>query len=104
MDLRDAGKIFYFIGNISGGFGRMDAADPIAVSIAPDAGFLASEFTHRLEQRNFRVIEDPNYFRLIRIPSGFTDSVLAGKPVKPNTSGTAPASTAHTRKPVSSAR
>ncbi len=73
---------FYFIGNISGGFGRMDAADPIAVSIAPDAGFLASEFTHRLEQRNFRVIEDPNYFRLIRIPSGFTDSVLAGKPVK----------------------
>jgi ABC-2 type transport system permease protein len=73
---------FYFIGSISGGFGRMDAADLIAVSISPDAGFLAGELTHRLEQRNFRVIDDENYFRLIRIPAGFTDSVLAGKPVK----------------------
>jgi ABC-2 type transport system permease protein len=73
---------FYFIGNISGGFGRLDAPDPIAVSISPDAGFLAGELIHRLEQRNFRVNADQTYFRLIRVPSGFTDSVLAGKPVK----------------------
>jgi ABC-2 type transport system permease protein len=73
---------FYFIGNISGGFGRMDAPDPIAVAVSPDAGFLAAELAHRLEQRNFRVIDDENYFRLIRIPAGFTDSVLAGKPVQ----------------------
>lgn len=73
---------FYFVGNISGGFGRMDAPDPIAVSTASDAGFLAGEFVHRLEQRNFRIIHDNAYFRLVHIPSGFTDSVLAGKPVK----------------------
>jgi len=73
---------FYFVGNISGGFGRMSDPDPIAVVAPPDAGFLAIELTQRLKDRNFRIIEDPNYFRLIRIPSGFTDSILAGKPVE----------------------
>lgn len=74
---------FYFIGTVTGGFaGRHDTRDPIAVIVPPDAGFLAGELTHRLEQRNFQIIHSENYFRELRIPAGFTASVLASKPVK----------------------
>jgi ABC-2 type transport system permease protein len=73
---------FYFIGNVTGGFGRHNQPDPIAVLVPPDAGFLAAEVVHRLEQRNFRVVQAADYFREIRIPPDFTASVLAGKPAK----------------------
>ena len=73
---------FYFIGSISGGFGRANDPDPIAVAAPPDAGFLKDELIKRLEQRNFRVIPQQDFFRELRIPASFTASVLAGKPVK----------------------
>lgn len=73
---------FYFIGSISGGFGRSDQADPIAVIRPAGSGFLADELVARLEQRNFRIVPEQNSYRQIRIPENFTDSVLAGRPVK----------------------
>jgi ABC-2 type transport system permease protein len=73
---------FYFIGNVTGGFGSHEKRDPIAVLVPPDAGFLADELIHRLEQRNFQVIHVENFFRELRIPPGFTATVLTGKPVK----------------------
>jgi len=74
---------FYFIGNVTGGFGGShETRDPIAVTVPQDAGFLADELIGRLEQRNFQVVHQTNFFRELRIPPGFTASVLAGKPVK----------------------
>jgi len=73
---------FYFIGNVTGGFGRKDLRDPIAIIVPPDAGFLADELIHRLEQRNFEINHTENFFRQLRVPAGFTASVLGGKPVK----------------------
>ncbi|HYL37216.1 MAG TPA: ABC transporter permease [Bryobacteraceae bacterium] len=70
---------FYFIGNVSGGFGRLDEPDPIAMVKPADAGFLADELAARLEQRNFRVVDQPDFFRAIHLPPGFTASVLAGR-------------------------
>jgi len=70
---------FYFIGNVSGGFGRADEPDPIAVVQRADAGFLVHELETRLAQRNFRVIHQPNYFRQIHVPANFTALVLAGQ-------------------------
>jgi ABC-type Na+ efflux pump permease subunit len=73
---------FYFIGSVTGGFGRHDKRDAIAVVVPSDAGFLADEMIKRLEQRDYRVIHTAGFGREIRIPAGFTASVLAGKPVK----------------------
>jgi ABC-2 type transport system permease protein len=73
---------FYFIGNVTGGFGSHEKRDPIAVLAPPDAGFLADELIRRLEQRNFQILHVEHYFRELRIPPGFTQAVLAGKPVK----------------------
>ena len=73
---------FYFIGNVTGGYGRHDKRDPMAVMVPSDAGFLADELIRRLEQRNFQIVHDQNFFRELSIPPGFTASVLAGKPVK----------------------
>jgi ABC-2 type transport system permease protein len=73
---------FYFIGGISGGFGRLNEPDPIAVIQPQSAGFLANELVTRLGQRNFRVIDRRDYFRQVQIPADFTASVLAGQPVK----------------------
>jgi hypothetical protein len=73
---------FYFIGGISGGFGRMSEPDPIAVSEPQSAGFLADELVARLGQRNFRVMQREDYFRRVQIPQDFTSDVLAGRPVK----------------------
>jgi len=73
---------FYFIGGISGGFGRMNEPDPIAVSEPQSAGFLADELVARLGQRNFRVMQREDYFRRVQIPQDFTSDVLAGRPVK----------------------
>ena len=73
---------FYFIGNVAGGYGRIDEADPIAVVKAADSGFLADELVKRLELRHFRVVHQAEFFRQLRIPDGFTDSVLAGRPMQ----------------------
>jgi ABC-type Na+ efflux pump permease subunit len=73
---------FYFIGNVTGGFGSHETRDPIAVVAPKDAGFLVDELVRRLEQRNFQIVHAENFFRELRIPAGFTASVLAGKPVK----------------------
>ena len=73
---------FYFIGNVTGGFGNHEKRDPIAVLVPADGGFLADELIRRLEQRNFQVIHTVHFFRELRIPAGFTATVLAGKPVQ----------------------
>jgi ABC-2 type transport system permease protein len=73
---------FYFIGNMTGGFGRHETRDTIAVLVPPDAGFLADELIRRLEQRNFQVVHTENFFREIRIPPRFTAMALAGTPAK----------------------
>jgi len=77
---------FYFIGTIAGNSSG-PAKDELAVSAPPDAGFLADQLLTRLEQRGYHLIraEDPkeflNFRRRLSIPAGFTDSVLAGKPM-----------------------
>ncbi len=73
---------FYFIGSVTGGFGRPGQRDAISVTAPVDAGFLAGELTRRLEQSNYRVVHGEGFSRQIRVPAGFTESVLAGKPVK----------------------
>ena len=73
---------FYFIGNVAGGYGRIDEADPIAVVKPADSDFLADELVRRLELRHFRIVRQTEFFRQLRIPDGFTASVLAGKPMQ----------------------
>jgi len=80
---------FYFIGTIIGNSARpADSRDPLAVSVPAGAGFLADPLIERLEERDYRVIraDSPqgllSYGRRLEIPAGFTDSVLAGHPVK----------------------
>jgi ABC-2 type transport system permease protein len=78
---------FYFIGTITGGLGRGgDAKDPIAVRAPADAGFLADQLIRRLEDRGYRIVRPsdqdfPRYGRRLTLPAGFTDAVLARRPV-----------------------
>jgi ABC-2 type transport system permease protein len=78
---------FYFIGTILGNSSG-PSKDELAVSAPPDAGFLADQLLARLEQQGYHVIraQEPKEFlrfrRRLSIPAGFTDSVLAGKPMK----------------------
>jgi ABC-2 type transport system permease protein len=77
---------FYFIGTIVGNSSG-PSKDELAVISPPDAGFLAAQLLARLEQRGYHVIrsQDPKEFlhfrRRLSIPAGFTESVLAGKPM-----------------------
>ncbi|MCU1335019.1 MAG: hypothetical protein JWO19_600 [Bryobacterales bacterium] len=78
---------FYFIGTITGNsFGP--TKDNLAVNVPADAGFLADQLLARLEQRGYHLIraQDPEEFlrfrRRLSIPAGFTNSVLAGQPMK----------------------
>ena len=79
---------FFFFGTVSGGFGRPAERPTIAVSVPPDAGFLADHLLRRLEERDYRVVrarspeELARYRRRLAIPAGFTAAALAGKPVK----------------------
>jgi hypothetical protein len=78
---------FYFIGTIVGN-SYSSTKDVLAVSDPPDAGFLADQLLARLDQHGYHVIraQSPEgldrYRRRLSIPAGFTDSVLAGKPLK----------------------
>jgi ABC-type multidrug transport system permease subunit len=77
---------FYFIGTITGN-SVVAGKDTLAVSAPPDTGFLADQLLARLS-RQYNMIHPrtPEEFRKIRrrltIPPGFTDSILAGKPMK----------------------
>ncbi len=77
---------FYFLGAITGNF-RGGAKDTLAVSVAPDAGFLADQLIDRLGARDFSVVrtgteaEFLGYPRRLEIPAGFTASALAAKPL-----------------------
>src|SRR5439155_5323798 len=79
---------FYFIGTITSNSVRWEARAVLAVSAPAGAGFLADELIERLGRRDYRVVrvqsadELPRYRRKLEIPAGFTDSVLAGKPMK----------------------
>src|SRR6266404_233380 len=72
---------FYFIGTVMSGFGGdPNAKDPIAITIAPDAGFLADRLVRRLESLGYRIA--PRAPQRLTIPAGFTQSLLDKKPVK----------------------
>jgi ABC-2 type transport system permease protein len=77
---------FYFIGTITRGT-FASAKDNLEVIAPPDAGFLADRLLARLS-RQYNVIRPQGKQELQRsrrrlsIPAGFTDSVLAGKPMK----------------------
>jgi ABC-type Na+ efflux pump permease subunit len=79
---------FYFIGTVTGGFAGSAGPETIALSAPSNAGFLAERLAARLEQRGYKVTRPPSEEqfarsrRRLRLPTGFTDSVLAGKPVK----------------------
>jgi len=78
---------FYFLAMVNGGESA-ERKDALAVSVAPDAGFLAHELISQLGKRDYRIVrpETREEFlsepRRIEIPSGFTESVLAGKPME----------------------
>ncbi len=79
---------FYFIGSTTSGFSGPGAARPpaLALDVAPGAGFLVDELAGRLGEAGFAVVRsdtgavDERIVRRLRVPAGFTDSVLAGTP------------------------
>jgi ABC-2 type transport system permease protein len=80
---------FYFVGTITSNFGGGGASgDQLAVMVPSDAGFLADQLIERLDKGGYKVsrisdgAETATFTRAMVIPSGFTASVLAGKPVK----------------------
>ena len=80
---------FYFIGTVTGGFARSGSAqEPLALWTAGDAGFLADQLAHRLEEQRYTIVrpasesELAQHARRLIAPAGFTDSVLAHRPVK----------------------
>ncbi len=79
---------FYFIGTITSHDTSADSRDPLAISISPDAGSLADQLIQRLTAGDYRVVRTQSpeeflaYWRRLEIPAGFTESVLAGHPMK----------------------
>ncbi len=80
---------FYFIGTVTSNFGSPGGhPDRLALWADGDTGFLGDQLQHRLTDRRYEITrpqttaEFDAASRRLRIPSGFTDSVLAGKPVK----------------------
>lgn len=79
---------FYFIGTITGGsYSGMTGRPRIAVMMPADAGFLGDQLVRRLDEQGLQVdrpateAEFDRYYRRLRVPAAFTDSVLAGRPV-----------------------
>jgi len=80
---------FYFIGTVTGGFGRGggSAKSPLALHAGEDGGFLLGELEKRLGERGFAVRhpDDPNFAdtkRRLEVPANLTSGVLAGTPAK----------------------
>jgi ABC-type multidrug transport system permease subunit len=79
---------FYFIGSIMTHNSSNETRDPLAMSASASAGYLADALAARLAADDFRVVrtqsseEFLSYGRRLEIPAGFTDSVLAGHPMK----------------------
>ena len=77
---------FYFLGAIMGGYRGGGGKDTLAVSVAPDAGFLADETIARLGA-DFSVVRTrtqqqfAGYGRRLEIPAGFTAAAMARQPV-----------------------
>jgi ABC-type multidrug transport system permease subunit len=76
---------FFFIGNITGGFGGSPSEKtPLVVQTDPGAGFLADHFLDQLEARGYRLVspdsvEEGSSWARLEIQEGFTDSILAGE-------------------------
>lgn len=83
---------FALIGSVTGGWSaRGDGArqrDRLAVRAAEGAGFLEQPLLRRLEEQDFEVVrpatgqEFAAETRRLTVPAGFTDALLAGKPVR----------------------
>lgn len=79
---------FYFIGTITGGYGRSAATkDKLAVRGQSQSGFLFERLVRRLEERGYDLVRAENdssfasYTRRLVVPAGFTDSLLAARTV-----------------------
>jgi ABC-2 type transport system permease protein len=79
---------FYFIGTVTGGtYSSMTGRPRIAVMMPKDAGFLGEQLVRRLDEQGLQVdrpateAEFAEYYRRLRVPAAFTDSVLAGRQV-----------------------
>jgi ABC-type multidrug transport system permease subunit len=78
---------FYFIGMVNNN-GSPEGKDVLAVSVAPDAGFLADELIQRLGSRDFEIVRPEShekfllFRRRLEIPAGFTAAVLARQTMK----------------------
>jgi ABC-2 type transport system permease protein len=80
---------FWFLGSVtSRGPMQPDTRDPIAVAVPESAGWMAGQVIARLEARGYRIARESTpeaaarYRRRLEIPAHFTESVLAGKPVR----------------------
>jgi ABC-type multidrug transport system permease subunit len=80
---------FFFIGSAtSSGYRRGPGKDALALWTTGDAGFLADQLSHRLEERDYSIVhpkteaEFAKQGRRLVLPAGLTDSVLARRPVK----------------------
>jgi ABC-2 type transport system permease protein len=79
---------FFFIGTITGGFRPGGSSgEKLALRAGENTGFLFDQLSRRLEERGYTIVFADSdsalasYTRRLSVPSGFTDSVLAGKQV-----------------------
>jgi len=81
------GLFFFFIGHMTGGFGRRTSGpSPLVLEAPSDAGFLETDLRARLEKVGYRVLSPdapdlPSSAARLHVPPAFTDSVLAGNRV-----------------------
>ena len=81
---------FYFIGTVTSGFGPSGGEQnpKLAIKVNESPGFLLGQLVRHLEAQDYDIVrpqtdeEFAQYRRQLTIPAHFTDSVLAGKPVK----------------------
>lgn len=78
---------FFFIGSVASK-NSGPPQDDLAVVTPADAGFLADQMAARLEKLGYKIVranssQEPQRFaRRLEIPAGFTESVLAGRPME----------------------
>jgi ABC-type Na+ efflux pump permease subunit len=76
---------FFFIGNITVGFGGDGEPDKLAVMVGEETGFLGDELERRLEEQNFELVpvesasELASYSRRLTLPERLTEKALAGE-------------------------